>query len=197
MKARKVKKLDPARPLDENAGRIVLVRLGELRSFVPLALEPESSEQQHDMRIAAKRLRYILETTGFCFGAGAEARRRARDLQEVLGELHDCDVMLPRVDEHLAELRAQDAESVRARAAGADDLDPALAARAPHRTAYRGLGVLAVYVAARRRLLHDRFREVWAEQQRAGVWERLERAAEHTVEEARERRRAAQPATAG
>ena len=52
----------------------------------------------HDMRIAAKRLRYLLELVGFCFGeVGGEAQARARELQEVLGEIHDCDVMLARI----------------------------------------------------------------------------------------------------
>ena len=111
----------------------------------------ERIDDQHDMRIAAKRLRYILETTEFCFGKPADAaRRRARDLQDLLGELHDCDVMLPRVEAHLAELRAEDATAVRELAGDSPDLDPRLAARAQHRTAYRGLELLAVYLQARR-----------------------------------------------
>jgi hypothetical protein len=179
MKARKVKRLEPRGPLAENAARIVKVRLDELRSFVPAALDEDRIVEQHDMRIAAKRLRYILEATEFCFGrAGPAARRRARDLQDLLGELHDCDEMLPRIDHHLAELRSADAVAVRDRAGDAPDLDPALAARAPHRTAYRGLEVLAVYFEARRRLLFERFREFWTEQERAGTWEQLERKAE-------------------
>ena len=178
MKARKVKGLEPAEPLATNAARIVLVRLAELRSFAPAALERGAATEQHDMRIAAKRLRYVLELTGFCFGRdGPEARRRARDLQEVLGELHDCDVMLPRVARHAQELLSDDAAAVRARASGADDLDPALATRARHRTAYRGLGVLAGYLEARRELLFDRFAALWAELDEAGTWARLERSA--------------------
>ena len=191
MKARRVKKLDPAGPLAENAARIVRVRLDELRSFAPAALRADGAEAQHDMRIAAKRLRYILEATEFCFGsAGPTARRRARDLQDILGELHDCDVMEPRVNRHVAELRSADAAVVREQAGAAPDLDPALAARAPHRTAYRGLEVLAVYVEARRALLFDRFREFWREQESAGTWRRLERAAERALVAARERREA-------
>src|SRR5690242_616374 len=147
------------------------------------------------MRIAAKRLRYILETTEFCFGRpAAEARRRARDLQDVLGELHDCEVMLPRVDRHVGELRRGDARAVRVRARAASDLDPELAARAPSRTAYRGLEVLGVYLEARRGVLHDRFRALWTEQERAGTWERLERAADRVLRRERERRRAAERA---
>jgi hypothetical protein len=191
VKARRVKKLDPTKPLAENAARIVKVRLDELRSFTPTVFGEDRITEQHDMRIAAKRLRYILEATEFCFGrAGPAARRRAKELQDILGELHDCDVMLPRIELHLAELRSADAGSVRKLARDAGDLDAALAARAPHRTAFRGLEVLAVYVEARRRLLFERFREFWKEQERAGTWDRLERAAERTLEEARARREA-------
>ena len=76
MKARRVKKLDPHGSLAENAARIVKVRLDELRSFAPTALEPHRVRHQHDMRIAAKRLRYVLETTEFCFGRSAQVARR-------------------------------------------------------------------------------------------------------------------------
>jgi CHAD domain-containing protein len=97
VKARRVEGLDPRAPLRPNAVRIVRTRLDELRSFAPGALEPPASKTQHDMRIAAKRLRYVLEIVGPCFGPEAEAARyAARRLQGVLGEIHDCDVMLPR-----------------------------------------------------------------------------------------------------
>jgi CHAD domain-containing protein len=97
MKASGVGGLDPVAPLRPNATRIVRTRLDELRSFAPAALEPSASTAQHDMRIAAKRLRYVLEIVETCFGPEAKAARRAaRDLQGVLGEIHDCDVMLPR-----------------------------------------------------------------------------------------------------
>jgi CHAD domain len=195
VKAKPVKKLDPAAPLVENAARILQVRLDEMRSFAPAALQPDRAIEQHDLRIAAKRLRYVLEATEFCFGRPATtARRRARDIQEVLGELHDCDVMLPRVAAHVEELRGADARAVRARAGDAEDLDPALVAKAPSRTAYRGLGVLAVHVQARRALLFDRFVDLWGELERAGTWERLERAIGRKLHEARERRAAAERA---
>src|SRR5213592_1633340 len=143
MKARRVKKLAPTGSLGENAARIVRVRLDEMRSFAPKALKERATKRQHDMRIAAKRLRYVLEATEFCFGSSARvARRRARDLQDLLGDLHDCDVMLPRVERHLAELRDADAAAVHGRAGDVPDLDPSLAARAPHRTSYRGLELL-------------------------------------------------------
>ena len=66
MKAARVKKLDPRAPLIDNAARILVVRLDELRSFIPDALDRNKETEQHDLRIAAKRLRYVLELTEFC-----------------------------------------------------------------------------------------------------------------------------------
>lgn len=99
MKARKVKGLKPGEPLRPNAALIVATRLEELRGLAPEALEPSGVSAQHDMRIAAKRLRYVLEVVEGCMAPeGAAARAVARELQSVLGEIHDCDVMLPRVE---------------------------------------------------------------------------------------------------
>ncbi len=99
MKARKVEGLDPAAPLRDNAARIVRTRLEEICSLAEPALDPAAATAQHDLRIAAKRLRYVLEVTGACFGAEADAARKAaRQLQDVLGDIHDCDVMLPFAD---------------------------------------------------------------------------------------------------
>lgn len=95
-----VKGLDKNGPLRPNIARIVSVRLDELRAFADDALAPGASEAQHDMRIAAKRLRYVLEIFEPCLGEEAEtARRAARQLQSVLGDLHDCDLMLSKVEQ--------------------------------------------------------------------------------------------------
>jgi len=184
MKARKVKGLDPATALADNAERIVHVRLDELCSFVPQALEPAEVAALHDMRIAAKRLRYVLEVTAEeCFGPyAATALKRTKDLQDLLGEIHDCDVQLPHVLARLEELRAADARQARARAkAKATDLDPRLADRTAHTTAWRGLETLAVYLDARRGLLFERFLEMWTGLERDGFRARLDYAARERV----------------
>jgi CHAD domain-containing protein len=96
MKARKVEGLDPTAPVAPNAALIVRTRLEELLALAPTALEPSASTAQHDLRIAAKRLRYVLEITETCLGPEAkDARKAAKELQGVLGDIHDCDVMLP------------------------------------------------------------------------------------------------------
>ena len=99
MKARAIEGLDPAGRLSPNIALIVSVRLEELRGFADAALSPDASEAQHEMRIAAKRLRYVLEIFAPCLGQQAEAARgAAKQLQSVLGDLHDCDLMLAKVE---------------------------------------------------------------------------------------------------
>ena len=99
MKARQVPDLDGAEPLAANVSRIVAVRAAELRSFIPAAFDPADAVSLHNLRIAAKRLRYVLELTGdACVGPHAdEAVELLKELQDVLGEIHDCDEMLPRL----------------------------------------------------------------------------------------------------
>jgi len=100
MKARPVKGLDPGGALRPNSARIVRTRLDELWGFADQALAPDASAAQHNMRIAAKRLRYVLEIVGPCIGEEAKlARDAAKQLQSVLGDLHDCDLMLPKVEQ--------------------------------------------------------------------------------------------------
>jgi CHAD domain-containing protein len=174
MKPKRVKGLDAKAPVAQNAARIVRVRLGELYSFDPAVLDPERVKELHDMRIAAKRLRYVLEITGHCFGEiGDEAESFAKDLQGVLGEIHDCDVLIPRVDEELAALRKQDALALSRISPDIDGL-PAALRLAPGRTRYRGLETLAAALTARRALLHESFVRSWVKE--AGLRPRLEQA---------------------
>jgi CHAD domain-containing protein len=142
MKARKVKRLDPAASLTANAERIVRVRRDELRTLAAKALKSGKTKPLHDTRIAAKRLRYVLEVTGLCFGpSGQAAAKRARELQDLLGEIHDCDELVPRMHALLDEYDAAEVEDLK---------------------------VLAAWVQARRKLLYERFREKWGELEREG-----------------------------
>ena len=117
VKARQVKGLKPDGWLAENARRIVLVRLDELLSFGEASRDPERVTELHDMRIAAKRLRYVLEIHEPLFGFTAgRAARTVRDLQDLLGQIHDCDEMIPMVRRHARSLRREDVEAMRAAA---------------------------------------------------------------------------------
>lgn len=125
MKARAVKGLDPAGPFAANAQRIVSVRVQEMLDLAQRAQDPAKVKALHDLRIAAKRLRYVLELTG-----PPAAVKDLKALQDLLGEIHDCDV-------HLPEVRA-------------------LAREAPAREA-KGLQAVAVELARRRAECFERF----------------------------------------
>jgi hypothetical protein len=175
LKARRVTGLEPDGTLADNAERIVLVRLDELCSFMPTAADPAEVVALHDMRIAAKRLRYILEVTGPCFGPYARtATKHVKELQDLLGEIHDCDVQIPETVAFGERLQAADAAQLREAAGDAPDLDPALLKQAPHAREHAGVAALQVHLRGRRLLLFDRFLEQWADLERRGFRARLE-----------------------
>jgi CHAD domain-containing protein len=157
MKARKVKGLEPAGPLADNAERIVRVRLDEMLSF-----DPHDQVELHEMRIAAKRLRYVLEVTHSSFGAYAsDAVKVVKGMQDLLGEIHDCDVQIPDVHALMEQLIAEDAAAMAEASIGSKDVDPAYAQEAPNRHAYAGLAALLAHLRARRRHLFGRFLAEW------------------------------------
>jgi len=165
----------PLVDIPESARELVQARLTRLRASAPGALDPDSVKDQHRMRVAAERLRYALELTAEGLGTQAHtARRAARGLQEVLGEMRDCDVVLPEVREQVRILEMEDVATIFERARGNRDLDPILVQASPNRAAYRGLELLAVHLLARRRIMFERFKRLWLEQSRQGVWVALE-----------------------
>lgn len=57
--------------------------------------EPFKIEELHEMRIAAKRLRYAIELFVACWGKTvAPFAKEIADMQSYLGEVHDCDVWI-------------------------------------------------------------------------------------------------------
>jgi hypothetical protein len=175
VRARKVKGQDPRAPLADELELIIRVRLDELCGFMPKAADPRRVQALHDMRIAAKRLRYLLELGGECFGSYApRAAKVCKDLQDLLGEIHDCDVLLPRIAQEIAALRTADARAVAERTGRAGGLEPKLATDLPSASFYRGLESLAAYTRARRELLFVHFLERWQALERQAFRARLE-----------------------
>jgi CHAD domain-containing protein len=166
VKARRVKGLKPDLRLDDAAARIVAVRLGELTKLAGKAQTPEAVEELHDTRIAAKRLRYVLEITAPCFGPyAATAIKKVKDLQDLLGEIHDCDEMLPRLAELRGRLRDRDAAHL---------VGHGLEGEPPNANAYRGLERLTVELTARRAKLFADWLEAWRDLARLGFVARLQ-----------------------
>jgi len=78
----------------------------ELLSYEPYVTQPEKKEELHAMRIAAKHLRYTLELFAPLYTDGLkEFIKLARTMQELLGDIHDCDVWALLLPTFLAEER--------------------------------------------------------------------------------------------
>lgn len=74
---------------------IILDRLKELEKLSSGLFRPFEVETLHEMRIAAKRLRYAIELFQQCWGRSiATYAKRAAQLQTALGDVHDCDVWI-------------------------------------------------------------------------------------------------------
>lgn len=103
-KARQIHGIRPKASLRTNSRIVIGVRLEELLSFSGALLDPSHIRQLHDMRIAAKRLRYSLEMFAVCFPESGELLKQLTDMQERLGAIHDLDVLLGIFRERLAAL---------------------------------------------------------------------------------------------
>jgi CHAD domain-containing protein len=73
-------------------------RLDIMLSYERWVHNPDAVVQHHAMRIAAKKLRYTMEVYGPLYRLGLKKYLvRVKKLQEILGDLHDCDVWIDTV----------------------------------------------------------------------------------------------------
>ncbi len=94
-KARAITGLDALAPVAANAQLIAKARLVELYQWEQAADEPDNVRGLHNMRIAAKRLRYTFEVFEEVLpAAGKSIVGELTRLQDELGALHDSDVMI-------------------------------------------------------------------------------------------------------
>ncbi len=110
-RAKPIRDLDPDAPVLVTSARVIELRLDEMLDYECYIGDPDEVYQLHQMRIAAKRLRYSLEIFldvyneatpfGKDYGKAIEA---IKSLQEFLGDIHDADVLLPQLAEHLGRL---------------------------------------------------------------------------------------------
>jgi CHAD domain-containing protein len=92
--------VDPRGSFRQAAPVILEDRYRVLYSFEPYVEHPEQAEQLHEMRIAAKWLRYTMELFAPAYRGDLKQQIAAvKKIQELLGDLHDSDVRLWILDE--------------------------------------------------------------------------------------------------
>ena len=112
-KARKITGVSPQQSYHESARIILPQRLEEVYTWEPFIRDEAKREELHNMRISIKRLRYTMELFRVAYPVGARSHRPNGlgnptptdnqyaeflavivDLQEILGDVHDADVVL-------------------------------------------------------------------------------------------------------
>ena len=90
----------------EMSREIILERLKELESLSVGLFKPTEIEALHEMRIAAKRLRYAVELFHQCWGRGISGyAKHIAHIQGALGDVHDCDVWIESVGKQIITAR--------------------------------------------------------------------------------------------
>ena len=95
-KAREVPGLDGEITFAEAAKRTIEVRSQEIFSFADGVLDTSDIERVHDMRVATRRLRAVLEIFATCFPKDRHhaVLKEVKALADALGERRDPDVQL-------------------------------------------------------------------------------------------------------
>ena len=113
-------------PRVRDAGAFLHAQLEAIRSL-------RDEDESHEARIAAKRLRYLLEPIGRLVPGADELVMRLKELQDVLGDLHDAQVFGAEIEELAASVTPPETPNVERRATPPDDdgASPPLEAGAP------------------------------------------------------------------
>jgi CHAD domain len=163
----RVKGIRTKAPLQENAQRIIAFRLAELVSWRHATADPGAIIDLHNLRIAAKRLRYALEIFELCFPAVKPMLQKLTDLQESVGDIHDLDVLVEIIRERLrhvdGDMEKSAVKIMQASATASErsnQLRQLLYAQARDRQRLGLIGLLGDYIAARE-TQYAKFQKHW------------------------------------
>ena len=97
------------------AAKVVAVRAQELADHSQNVLDTTDIERLHDMRVATRRLRAVLEIFAPCFPKRehAEILNEVKALADALGERRDPDVHIAALDTFAAEVKPSSRAGVR------------------------------------------------------------------------------------
>jgi len=108
-KPQKITGLNPKLSFRENARIILPQKVGEVYSWEQFIQDPEKREELHNMRISIKRLRYTMEFFAINYDKHfTEFIKTIIGLQDILGDIHDSDVVLDVLTEYKENLHPTD-----------------------------------------------------------------------------------------
>jgi CHAD domain-containing protein len=140
----------------EHIGR----QLSVLLSFMSWVSHPDAIAEHHAMRIATKKLRYTMEVYAQLYRLGLrKPTGRIARLQEMLGNLHDCDVWIEKVTRTLLKERSR--------------LRPVAESNRPSSIEISGLKLFLVNREKERTALYRKFVRYWDTLCRSGTWDDL------------------------
>lgn len=135
-------------------------RLKTMLSYEPWVTHADAVAEHHATRIAAKKLRYTLEIFGPVYRRGLKkTHARVKMIQEILGDLHDCDVWI----DHIIRILLKERSRFRS-----DNHDK--------RPDTKTLASLKIFLQDREKeriLIHRQFMRYWKSMDQAGIWEEL------------------------
>ena len=100
-KPQKITGLNPKHSFRENARTILPQKVEEVYTWEEFIRDPERREELHNMRISIKRLRYTMEFFAINYDKHfTDLIETIIDLQDVLGDVHDNDVVLEVLTEY-------------------------------------------------------------------------------------------------
>jgi CHAD domain-containing protein len=111
-KARSIRKKPSPYGIPPVAATRIARRLSRLLSHEQWVHNPDAIAEHHAIRIAAKKLRYTMEIYAPLYRRGLKKPlRRVKKIQEILGDLHDCDVWIDLVMAMLLKERLSSSET--------------------------------------------------------------------------------------
>lgn len=180
-KSRPIPPVDPHASPFVNAALIISAHLNALLSYERYLANPDEVYQLHQMRIAAKRLRYTMEifeeiyTSYTSFGKSfLAAIEEVKMLQERLGAIHDADVLVPQLTAHLDSLIRPGCGSTR-------DKEPLVGVHLVDFDACLGLLTLCRKTQAERVKQYDQLLRHWRQIEERKVFEKLRALLRDTV----------------
>jgi CHAD domain-containing protein len=135
-------------------------RLATLLSYDPWVLHPDAVAEHHASRIAAKKLRYTMEVYGPVYRNNLKKPLvRVKKLQEILGEIHDCDVWI----DHITLLLLRERTLLRS----------GNSSKRPDTTTLSSLRVMLHERETERKRRYRQFVRYWQSLSREQLWDKL------------------------